>query len=56
MNEEAQSVEVSAASSKRSYEPPVLIRLGNLRDITKKTGYRGANDRGIFPFAYKTSY
>ncbi|WP_354002191.1 lasso RiPP family leader peptide-containing protein [uncultured Reyranella sp.] len=56
MDEEFQPVEISTPRSKRIYEAPRLVRLGNLRDVTQKTGYRGANDRGFFPFAYKTSY
>jgi hypothetical protein len=56
MDEESQPVEISTPSPKRIYEAPKLVRLGSLRDVTRKTGYRGSNDRGFFPFAYKTSF
>ena len=33
-----------AASSKRPYSAPVLVRLGALQDFTRSVGSRGAND------------
>ena len=39
---------------KKPYRKPVLVKLGNLADITRATGYLGKNDGGRFPRGFKT--
>ena len=46
----------ASAPLKKRYEKPVLVRLGTLRSITQKVGYRGNADGGRFPSAFRTSF
>lgn len=41
-------------TAKKPYRKPELVKLGNLRDITRSTGYFGQNDGGRFPRGFKT--
>lgn len=42
---------------KKPYQPPSLVRLGALRDLTLKVGWRGRRDgRAHYPHAYRTSW
>jgi hypothetical protein len=43
-------------AAKQAYQPPELMTWGTLSELTKKVGYKGANDGGLFPFGYKTSF
>ena len=41
---------------KKPYQTPSLVRLGSLRDLTLKVGWRGRSDGGRFPRGFRTSY
>ena len=41
---------------KKPYQPPVLVRLGALKDLTGSVGYRGNLDGGRFPRGFRTAY
>lgn len=46
----------SSSSEKKPYQPPVLVRLGALKDLTRSVGYRGNLDGGRFPRGFRTAY
>ncbi len=43
-------------SRKKPYQRPSLVRLGTLRKMTLKIGWRGRSDGGRFPRGFRTSY
>lgn len=43
-------------TAKKPYRKPELVKLGNLADITRSTGYFGQNDGGRFPRGFKTGH
>ncbi len=43
-------------AKKKPYRKPELVKLGNLADITRSTGYFGQNDGGRFPRGFKTGH
>lgn len=48
--------QISEIKPKKSYQPPRLIKLGSLQEVTKQVGYRGQSDGGRFPRAFRTAY
>jgi len=43
-----------AAGAKKPYAPPVLIRWGTLRQLTRTVGSQGKNDGGVPNYGRKT--
>lgn len=41
-------------AKKKPYRKPELVRLGNLREMTRATGYFGQADGGRFPRGFRT--
>ena len=41
---------------RKPYQSPSLVRLGSLRRLTLKVGWRGRSDGGRFPRGFRTSY
>ncbi|MFN4014730.1 MAG: lasso RiPP family leader peptide-containing protein [Reyranella sp.] len=57
MNEKVEHVPCEQPEPrKKPYQPPALIRLGSLSDLTRKVGWRGRSDGGRFPRGFRTSF
>jgi hypothetical protein len=57
MNEKAEPVPCEQPEPReKPYQPPALIRLGSLSDLTRKVGWRGRSDGGRFPRGFRTSF
>ena len=50
------SGQISDTKPKKPYQPPRLIKLGSLQEVTKQVGYRGQSDGGRFPRGFRTAY
>lgn len=50
------SLQICGAKPKKPYQPPRLIKLGSLQEVTKQVGYRGQSDGGRFPRGFRTAY
>lgn len=55
MTQQKRDEEGSSPQAKKPYEPPALVMLGKLRDVTTAVGYRSKSDGGRFPRAFRTS-
>jgi hypothetical protein len=48
--------DISPAKARKPYQPPQLVRLGGMREVTQKVGWRGRSDGGRFPYGFRTAY